>query len=274
MADTLTIETSRSVDECAAPQFMLPDEILWPLSRDGLRLGARDVHVWAAHTDIPSGAQPGLAGLLSRDEQGRAAKFRVESHRNHFIAGRAILRSVLAKYLVCAPDLLQFGYSPQGKPSLAGQFAESGLWFNLAHSEGIALIAVTRLGPVGVDVEHIRPIADADELVKRFFSARENALFQALPASQKNIAFYNLWTRKEAWLKATGEGIAHSLSRVEVTFLPGEPAKVLTLPDRSPSRAEWLLRELVPAAGFVGALAISRSHCSICTFRFNTSEFP
>jgi 4'-phosphopantetheinyl transferase len=272
MADALTIEKSRSVDECAAPQYMLPNEIVWPPSRDGLRLGASDVHVWAAHLDLPSGAQQGLAALLSRDEQGRAAKFRVESHRNRFIAGRAILRSVLAKYLLCAPDLLQFGYSPQGKPSLAAQFAESGLWFNLAHSEGMALIAVTRLGPVGVDVEHIRPIEEADELVERFFSARENALFQALPASQKNIAFFNLWTRKEAWLKGTGEGIAHSLSRVEVTFLPGEPAKLLRVPDSSQSRGGWVLHELLPAVGFVGALAISRSHSSICTFRFNPSE--
>jgi 4'-phosphopantetheinyl transferase len=272
MADTLTIDTSRPVNEFAAPQFMLPDEILWPLPPDKLILGTTDVHVWAAHLDLPSDARQRLAALLSKDEQERAARFRLETHRNRFIAGRGILRSLLAKYLLCAPSLLRFAYSPQGKPSLAEQFAESGLSFNLAHSSEIALIAMSRLGPIGVDVEHIRPIEDADELVQRFFSARENALFQALPASQKDIAFYNLWTRKEAWLKGTGEGIAHSLSRVEVTFLPGEPAKLLTVPDNSQSREGWVLHELLPAAGFVGALAISRSRSSICTFRFNRSE--
>jgi len=185
-----------------------------------------------------------------------------ETHRNRFITARAVLRSLLANYLDCAPEDLQFDYGANGKPALAGRLADSGLFFNLAHSEDLALIAVTRLGPIGVDIEQIRPISDVDELVGRFFSPRENALFQSVPADQKNIAFFNLWTRKEAWLKATGEGIAHSLSRIEVTFLPGEPASLLALPETSRSNSGWVLRELLPAPGFVGAIVLPDSRLS------------
>jgi 4'-phosphopantetheinyl transferase len=166
------------------------------------------------------------------------------------------------------PDELRFEYGPNGKPKLAAPLVESRVFFNLAHSEDLGLIALTRLGPIGIDVEQIRPVTDADELVTRFFSSRETALFQTLPTSQKNTAFFNLWTRKEAWLKATGEGIAHSLNRVEVTFLPGEPAQLLGLPETPGLKSDWALRELTPATGFVGAVALPDLQFSICNYQF------
>src|SRR5262249_48669543 len=134
--------------------------------------------------------------------------------------------------------------------------------------EDLALIAITRLGAIGVDVEQIRPVADAGELVERFFSPRENILFTALPDNQKNAAFFNLWTRKEAWLKATGEGIAHSLNRVEVTFLPGEPAQLLALPEKPGLISDWTLRALTPASGFVSAVALPNLQFAICNLQF------
>src|SRR5262249_34158358 len=218
-------------------------------------LGATDVHVWAAELDLSPGALASLAAILAEAESTRATRFRFERHRNRFIAARGVLRSILGTHLHCAPDQLQFEYGANGKPALIGRFAEN-LFFNLAHSDDLALIAVSRLGPVGVDVERVRPIADVDQLVARFFSPRENARFQQLSSDEKNIAFFNLWTRKEAWLKATGEGIAHSLNRVEVTFLPGEPARLLSLPESSESNKAWAVRELAPAPGFVGAVAL------------------
>ena len=276
MAEALTIESEAispsPFDEFAAPQFMRPNDILWPLPPAQWFLGATDVHIWAAHLDLPRETLARLAAILSREEQGRAARFRFETHRDRFIAARGVLRSLLAKYLERAPHELQFEYGPKGKPTLAIRFAESGLFFNLTHSENLALVAVTRLGPIGVDVEQIRSVPDTEELVARFFSARENALFQTLPANQKNIAFFNLWTRKEAWLKATGEGIGHLLNRVEVTFLPGEPAQLLFLPAQSGLFSNWALQELKPAKGFIAAVALSNVQFSIFNFQFLMPE--
>jgi 4'-phosphopantetheinyl transferase len=276
MAEVLTIGSEETpslpFDELNSSRFTMPNEILWPLPPDRLSLGASDVHVWAARLDLPSEAPVRLAAILSNQERERATRFRFETHRGRFIAARAVLRSILAAQLDCAPNELQFEYGPNGKPTLAARFVESGLSFNLAHSEDLALIAVTRLGPIGVDVEQNRPVTDVDELVARFFSQRESALFQRLPHTQRNTAFFNLWTRKEAWLKATGEGIAHSLNRVEVTFLPGEPAQLLGLPEGPEVKSNWALRELTPATGFVGAVAFPDLQFSICNYQFVIPE--
>lgn len=253
-------------------QLMVPNDILWPLPPTEQSLAAIDAHVWAACLDLPAEPLARLGATLSNDERQRAARFHFDRHRNRFIAGRGILRSLLASYVDCLPDELQFSYCPNGKPALSGRFADSALNFNLAHSEGLALIAVTRCSTVGVDVEKIRRVTDANELVERFFSPRENTLFQQLDDGEKKIAFFNLWTRKEAWLKATGEGIGHLLARVEVTFLPSEPARFLALPEHSGANANWLVSELKPAADFVGAIALPVVHPSIFHFQYPTTD--
>lgn len=274
MVEALTISSEEIAtwpfEELNSSPLMAPNDILWPLPPDPCPLAATDVHVWAVHLAPDPGALARLANILSTEEQARASRFRFGRHRNRFITARGVLRLILAKYLDCAPDQLDFVYGPNGKPALAGGLAESALFFNLAHSEDLALIAVTQLGQIGVDVEQIRAVSDANELVERFFSVRESALFQTLPTNQKDIAFLNLWTRKEAWLKATGEGIAQSLNQVEVTFLPGESARILALPEQSPP--DWALRELIPAAGFIGAIALPDVQFSILNFQFSIPE--
>lgn len=239
--------------------------LLWPYPPANWLLENTDVHIWAAPLDIPSDALSRLTATLSPPEQERAARFRFEQHRNPFVAAHGLLRLLLSRYLQTEPSAVQFAYGAHGKPSLAARGASSGLHFNLTHSENLALLAVTRAAPLGVDVEQIRMPADADQLVARFFSARENAAFQSLPAAQKPVAFFNLWTRKEAWLKATGEGIGYLLNRVEVSFLSNEPARLLALPDNSAPLTHWALHDLSPAPGFAAALAIAhptaRLHC-------------
>ena len=262
---------SEHEDRFNSGQFMDSNNIQWPVPPVPCPLGATDVHVWAAALDSQAETLAGLKTILSDEERSRADRFHFERHRNRFIAGRGILRSLLANYLDCEPGSLQFDYGPNGKPVLAGRFAESDLNFNLAHSENLALIAATRLGPVGVDVEKIRPVNDSDELVERFFSPRESALFQTVADSQKESAFFNLWTRKEAWLKATGEGIGHLLSRVEVTFLAGEPARFIALPELSGASTDWTLCELAPAPGFVGAIAFPHVQFSLSCFQHSNS---
>jgi 4'-phosphopantetheinyl transferase len=170
------------------------------------------------------------------------------------------------------PASLRFNCSANGKPALAGEFAGAGVHINLAHSEDLALVAVTRIGAIGVDVECIRPVREMDELVARFFSARETVLFQKLRLDEKATAFFNLWTRKEALLKATGEGIPRSLSLVEVSFLPGRPARLLAIGGDASKAAEWAVCNLSPAPGFIGAIAIKAQNLTVQCGTWDSAE--
>jgi 4'-phosphopantetheinyl transferase len=245
------------------------DSIIWAIPSAGERaatfLIGNDVHVWAGALDVPQASLAGLAATLSKSEQDRATRFHFDRHRNRFIVGRGMLRVLLGRYLKCEPKALDFAYGAAGKPRLANHPEETALQFNLAHSDDLALIALTRIGQVGIDVERIRPLQDAEELVARFFSTREHQAFKRLDERKKPAAFFNLWTRKEAWLKATGEGIASSLHLVEVSFLEDEPARLVSVPAPLDQGLSWSLLDLRPAPGFAAALAIAASdpkvHC-------------
>ncbi|HXS69450.1 MAG TPA: 4'-phosphopantetheinyl transferase superfamily protein [Candidatus Polarisedimenticolia bacterium] len=248
------------------------DTILWPPCANAPPLAPNEIHVWATTLAPTASDLEKFAMVLSLDETERAHKFRFEKHRNRFIAGRGALRHVLAPYLRTTPKDIRFSYSDNGKPALAGELAGAGIHFNLAHSEELALAAVTRIGIVGVDVERVRPVENVDHLVARFFSARENEAFQKVPSDEKPAAFFNLWTRKEALLKATGEGITRSLSLVEVSFLPGEPARLLAISGDAAKAAEWSLRDFLPATGFVGAVAIRARNIGVQCWKWETEK--
>jgi 4'-phosphopantetheinyl transferase len=255
---------------------MTRPELCWPSSppswslnppRPGRDSRSVEVHVWAAPLEVTPQALEELTATLCPLERERAALFRFERDRNRFTAGRGQLRTILGRYLQTKPQAIEFAYGEHGKPFVAG-LAGSGLHFNLAHSQDLALLAVTRVAPVGVDVEHIRLPEDADQLVARFFSPRESATFQRLTREHKPAAFFNLWTRKEAWLKATGEGIGSRLDQVEVSFLPGEPARLLSLSSAAQSPATWTLHELAPAPGFAAALAVATEEVTLRCWRW------
>ncbi|HUD83302.1 MAG TPA: 4'-phosphopantetheinyl transferase superfamily protein [Candidatus Saccharimonadales bacterium] len=233
-------------------------DISWPAPPAGWQLESDNIHVWAASVRVSPRTLTGLAATLCAAERQRAGRFHFQRDRDRFIAGRGTLRCVLGCYLRARPCAIELEYGPHGKPSLAGPFATSGLLFNLAHCEDLALLAVTRSGMIGVDVERVRTLTDADELAARFFSPRECARFRELPRSERPAAFFNIWTRKEAWLKATGDGITDSLDRVEVSFQRGEPVRLLNLPDNPVVPADrWQLHDLAPAPGFAAALAVA-----------------
>ena len=228
-------------------------------------LEANEIHAWTVGLDVSPKAGDALECVLSCDERARAARYHSEAHRRRFICGRAALRLLLGGYLGAEPKALRLCYQTNGKPYVAD--LPDALSFNVAHCEGLALIAVARNGDIGVDVERVRWLEDFDELVNRFFSKREAALFRDLPWETKPEAFFNLWTRKEALLKATGGGICNSLDRVEVTFLPGEPARLLSLPSEV-GVDEWTLCDLAPESGYAAALASSFSSFPILCGRF------
>jgi 4'-phosphopantetheinyl transferase len=235
-----------------------------------------EAHVWKLPLDIDNGMFARVIGLLSPDERNRADRFQFEIHRRRFIAGRGMLRLILGRYCDVQPAELRFDYGPNGKPTLrCGEGTCSSravVQFNLAHSGVVGVLAITRVGPVGVDVEQVRGFPELRELVCRFFSAREAAEFSTLRCEGQLAAFFNLWTRKEALLKAIGEGIGQSLDRVEVTFLPGVPPRVLSLPTNVGAGCEWSLVDLMISPSYVGALALPFRHASVSQFEFNSRD--
>lgn len=214
-----------------------------------------EVHVWRASLDLPPPRVRALLASLAHDERDRAERFHFQVHRDRFIAGRGLLRAILARYLGRTPDQLRFSYSPHGKPAVAANTGAGDLRFNVSHSDGLALYAITRGREIGVDVECLRPDFVSEEIARRFFSPREVAAVQALPAVERHEAFFACWTRKEAYIKARGEGLSMPLERFDVSLAPGEPAALLSTLDEPAAAARWSLWALDPGPGYAAALA-------------------
>ena len=237
---------------------MLGKNILWSLPPTDLNLRNNDVHVWRASLEQSTAQVQQLAKMLSEDEKIRAERFYFEGDKKHFIIGRGLLRIILGRYLGIAPNQLQFSYSSRGKPAVVMTDTSNTLQFNLSHSEELVLYAFTRDRKIGIDVEYTRPIAELEQLTQRFFSAREVAALRSLPPNEQQQAFFQAWTCKEAYLKATGEGLAQ-LEQVEVSLVPGEPCKLLNT-ENPQTTAHWSLQTLTPDSNYVAALAVEGHH--------------
>lgn len=228
----------------------------WNLPSAFLRLTARDVHVWMASLDSAPRQVQGLADTLSEDERARADRFFFERDRRRFIVCRGVLRTILGRYLGVAPAVLEFRYSAYGKPAVTMGPGEHALRFNVSHAEGMALYAVTLRREIGIDLERIRSDFATDKIAKHFLSAREVAMFRALDPASRVHAFFRIWTRKEAYLKARGHGLSSSLREFDVSFLPGEPAALLSTPPDPREASRWRLEELFADAHYVAAIAV------------------
>jgi 4'-phosphopantetheinyl transferase len=215
----------------SAPRPLDPP-FAWQTTGSSPHLKEGDVHVWRLPLDQPGEHGTYLRSLLSADEEERAQRFRFPRDRERFVVCRGLLRVLLGRYLSCHPGRLRFAYGAHGKPALAGGAAAGRLCFNVAHSEGLALIAVARGREVGVDLECLRPETATEQLATSCFSARELEALRALPQQVRTEAFFRCWTRKEAYLKATGTGLSLGLDRFDVTLrplrarhAPGEPGR-------------------------------------------------
>jgi 4'-phosphopantetheinyl transferase len=230
---------------------------LWPAAPGALFPQPGHVHVWSVWLDSSEARVDEFAATLSSDEVERASRFRFDRHRRRYICGRGALREILGEYLGADPHALTFAYGTHGKPSLRSHPAK-GVSFNVSHSEDLALIAVAS-GQIelGVDVEAERSMPDGDDIASRFFAPSEVERLRGLPAALRERAFFECWTRKEAYLKALGDGLARPLDAFEVTFGPGTQGELRVVGDDSES-ARWTLLPLEPASGFAGALVATR----------------
>jgi len=218
------------------------------------------VDVWAVNLRPEAAAMARLERLLSSGECDRANRFRFEKDRVAYIAAHGGLRRILAFYRQCAPADICFDQGENGKPAVAG------VQFNLSHSADLAVVAVTRERELGVDVERVDESRADKNVAERFFSPYEVSVLRSLPAEQQTEAFFNCWTRKEAYLKAIGLGLSVPLDSFDVSLAPGEPARLLRGAD-----VKWRLRSFAPAPGYIGALAIDAADDDI-EITFKSSE--
>jgi 4'-phosphopantetheinyl transferase len=229
---------------------------LWRDPPEAATIDRDEVHVWRAALDWAPSRQQNLHRFLAADEQARAAQFYFEKDRRHFVIARGMLRDILGRYLNRAPESLAFRYGSHGKPALVGRSNECGICFNLSHSRGRALCAVTSGREVGIDIEQVRDEPAVVEIAERFFSPREVAALRALPALEQGPAFFRCWTRKEAYIKARGQGLSIPLDGFDVSLAPGEPAALLGVRPDSSEQLRWSLQSLDAGPGFAAALAV------------------
>ena len=232
----------------------------WPSNSGELCLLRGEVHVWSARLDCAEPFLERLAATLSADETARANRFFFARDRSAFIAARGILRQLLASYLHRPPADLQFVYHSRGKPFLAPSAQGTPLEFNVAHSHGLALLAFSLDSPLGVDVEFVRSDFASEEIAERYFAPQEVAELHSLPPAQRPEGFFCGWTRKEAYVKALGDGLQVPLASFRVSLTPSQPAVL-----ESADSGRWSLHSLSPASGFASALVAEgkdrRVHC-------------
>lgn len=228
------------------------------------------VDVWSVRLDEPARAGSEVV-VLSPDEIARASRFHFDKDRIHFTQCRSALRAVLASYLAIPAAEIQFEYLASGKPQLAAEQNPRTLQFNVSHSSNMALIAVGSEHRLGVDIEKIRGDVDTVTLAERFFSLRERAGLQALPDHLRVPGFFACWTRKEAFLKATGDGLSFPLADFSVTTHPDLNPELEEIKGDTDARKQWFLADLNVNVvdGFRATVARERSPCHLEAYAWN-----
>ncbi|MDX6399904.1 MAG: 4-phosphopantetheinyl transferase [Gaiellaceae bacterium] len=229
----------------------------WPPVRPWgeLVIETGEVHVWRAALDVQASSFPRLWDTLDTVERARAARFVFERHRLRYVVAHGLLRHVLSGYLATTPEKLRFGRGRYGKPYLTAT-SGAALRFNLSHSRDRMLVAVGLGRELGVDLEYVRCDRDVAGIARHFFSTAEVSALLALPVRERCAAFYRCWTRKEAYIKACGTGLAMRLDSFDVSLEPGARAALLRSERGHEEPQRWKLVELPVEEGFHATLAV------------------
>lgn len=240
----------------------------WPVQAFGRPLAGDEIHVWRIDLD-ELGAAPGrFWGVLDAAELARAASYHFAQHRQRFVVARGALRHILGYYLGQAPAAVPLQVTSYGKPYVVHDATLPPLQFNLAHAQAIALLAITWQRRVGIDVEQVRDLPDGLSIAQHFFAAAEAQALHSLPAERQTQAFFDCWTRKEAFVKAVGEGLSYPLHRFTVSLQPHEPAPLLHVDDDPQANQHWTMITLQPAAGYTAALVAEGTGWHVVPLRF------
>ncbi|MFB2835453.1 4'-phosphopantetheinyl transferase family protein [Floridanema evergladense] len=243
--------------------------ILWHFPPKNLSLRKDSLHIWRADVDLPIDLLTALAVNLSWDERQRADRFYFERDKKRFIACRGLLRMIISHYLDLEPYKLKFTYSPRGKPELDNNHTQDRLCFNVSHSQNLAVYAIALNRAVGIDLEYTRPLSDLQQLAERFFSPSEASIINALPEAQQQEVFFRLWTIKEAYLKATGEGLA-GLQSIVVSFTRENTINLYNIENNVLLNSHWFCTEFNPEPEYKGALVAERKDLEENTVEYFT----
>jgi 4'-phosphopantetheinyl transferase len=238
----------------------------WP------RLDYGSVHLWRINVDRPTNEIAACAKLLSADEIDRAARFVFATDRNQFAICRGALRILLAEYLSISPKAVTFRCNEYGRPELARLAPDLPLRFNVSHAGSWGLIALALDQRIGVDIEHVRPLDNVDQVARTFLSPSEFDVFVGLPDAVRQVAFFNGWTRKEAFIKACGVGLAKPLTEFTVSLLPGDPVCVMHRHGDPSESADWTLFAFEPLSDYIAACAVDWSDPNIMYLEMGEME--
>ncbi|NJK68073.1 MAG: 4'-phosphopantetheinyl transferase superfamily protein [Microcoleus sp. CSU_2_2] len=235
----------------------------WHFPPQNLTFEVNKIHVWRIFLAEAASCLQRFQQTLSHDELTKAERFHFQKDRTQFMVSRGALRAILSQYVDINPRALRFEYNPYGKPSLIVEQGGNTLRFNLSHSHGIALIAITKNRDIGVDIERIDTNFPYQQIAERVFSPLENAVLRSLPEQIQLKAFFTCWTRKEAYIKAVGKGLSIPLDCFDVTLAPGEPPALLNFQEKPEEASRWSLIELIPSPDTVATVAVEGYYTAI-----------
>jgi 4'-phosphopantetheinyl transferase len=238
-------------------------EGVWRNAPAEITLSPTEVHVWRADLDMPAESIRRFEETLSPDELARASRFYFPRGRCHYIAGRGVLRSLLAGYLGIGVSRVHFRYNAHGKPALAPNSAPLDVRFNVSHSGGLALFAFGLGREIGLDLEPVSLSRIDESLAQRYFLPQELAALYSLPKAAQAEGFFRCWTRQEAYLKALGVGFDHGFPGFVFSTAPLSSAKLLIKPEARCEAGKWSICDLAPGPGFVAALAAEAAGWSV-----------
>ena len=226
-------------------------------------LSNHDVHVWTMPTKASDAVVAQFERVLSKGEAIRAARFRFSHLQDSFVITHGVLRHLLGRYLSLDPAKICFSYGDKGKPDVA---SADNFHFNLTHSGGMAAVAFTSGCQLGIDAEHIRPVEEMQQIANHYFASDEAAELMLLPESEREPAFFRCWTRKEAYIKAIGDGLSCALDSFQVTLLPNVPPRLIHIGGDRFAAEMWSLHDLSLAPGYTAALAYRDRERSLSIF--------
>lgn len=228
----------------------------WLAPPNGLTLHEGEVHVWRGIVDIPSSRLQVYREILNGDEQQRACRLRFPRHQRRFIAARGMLRFLLGHYLDLSPHEIELDVGSHGKPFVKNEGVRT-LYFNVSHSQKIALFAFSHESEVGIDVEGPQPRLDHQAVAKRVLNSQEQQWLHSLPSQKQKAAFLTCWTRKEAFAKAHGTGLTFPFRNITVTFQPDQPARIVKIEDSWLNSRPWAMYPVYPRTRYAGALVVA-----------------
>ena len=243
----------------------------WREAPNNLTVSPSHVDIWLASTALGEEQIRSYRESLSQAELARADKFRSDSRYREYVVTRGLLRQVLARLTGLDITGIEFPDGEHGKPRLDNILDGQTIAFNVSHSHGLALVALTLEGSLGVDLEKIRPEVDWRSLAKQYFSGTEVRALNRYPEQAGLKAFYTCWTRKEAFVKALGDGIAYGLNEFDVSIDPDEAYAALTIRRQEVDASRWLIKNVPVPDTHVAALALDRPACNFRLWCTNPS---